>query len=240
MKNAANTITNADHPALEHVETWVFDLDHTLYPSTYGVFDQVDALIRQYIRETMQLDESAADDLRKRYWQRYGTTMNGLMAEHGVDPDAFMDFVHAIDYSVIPPSPDLDRALARLEGPKYIFTNASTGHAEAVLDRIGIAHHFEAIFDIRAASYNPKPHDQFYDTFLDSHGVAPERSVLLEDMAKNLKPAHERGMTTVLVHSHSEFAMDGHDAEHVHHRTDDVTEWLTGVVKARDRTNARR
>lgn len=222
-----------DHTTLDDIESWLFDLDNTLYPSSCKVFDQVDVLIREYIRNLLDLDEAGADALRKHYWHNHGTTMNGLMADHGIDPDEYMDFVHKIDYSIIPPSPELDAALNVIEGPKYVFTNANVRHAEVVLERIGIAHHFEAIFDIKAASYQPKPLDHFYDTFLEEHGVAPAKSALVEDMAKNLKPAHERGMTTVLVHSESDFAMQGHDEEHVHHRTDDLAGWLAKVAEAR-------
>jgi len=220
-------------PRLSHVDCWVFDLDNTLYPASCRVFDQVDVLIRRFIEERLAVDRSTADALRKRYWYEHGTTMNGLMAEHGVDPEEYMNFVHRIDYSIIPPSPQLAAILGRLEGPKYIFTNANVAHAETVLARIGIRDHFEVIFDITAASYQPKPRDHFYDTFLAEHGVDPAASVLVEDLAKNLKPAHARGMTTVLVETDSDHAMEGHDGDHVHHRTDDLAAWLDAVVAAR-------
>jgi putative hydrolase of the HAD superfamily len=226
-------------PALDHVEAWVFDLDNTLYPASCKVFDQVDVLITRFIREFLNVDAGEADRLRKHYWHNHGTTMNGLMHDHGIDPDAYMDFVHGIDYGIIPADPALGDVLARLEGPKYIFTNANVGHAETVLDRIGIAGQFDAIFDIKASSYIPKPQDHFYDTFLANHGVDPHGAILVEDLAKNLKPGHARGMTTVLVETDSEFAMRGHDEGHVHHVTDDLTGWLTGVIEARNGSAAR-
>ena len=222
------------HPAIPHVDTWVFDLDNTLYPASCSLFDQVDVLISRYIRDRLQVDPAEADRLRKHYWYTYGTTMNGLMAEHGIDPDEYMEFVHGIDYGIIPESPGLEAVLGLLPGRKYVFTNANRRHADVVLGRIGIAHHFEAIFDIKAASYQPKPKDHFYDTFLDAHGIDPGRSALLEDMAVNLEPGHARGMTTVHIRTGSEHAMKGHDAAYVHHSTHDLLHWLEALLDARD------
>lgn len=218
---------------LDHVEAWVFDLDNTLYRSTCNLFVEVEQLIRKYVQDTTGLPPDEAYTLQKEYFVKYGTTMNGLMAEHGVDPAHYLNFVHKIDYSPIPADPALDVALSKIDAPKYIFTNGTVAHAEEVLDRIGVAHHFEATFDIAASSYIPKPNDHFYDTFLEEHGVDPARAILVEDLARNLKPAHDRGMTTLHIHTENDWAMFGHDDDHVHHSTVDLVGWLEQVVAAR-------
>jgi putative hydrolase of the HAD superfamily len=219
--------------ALPHVEAWLFDLDNTLYPAECDLFSQVDRRIGEYIADLMRLPYEAARRLQKDYFRQYGTTMRGLMTEYGIDARGFLDFVHAIDHSPVAADPRLDAALAALDGPKYVFTNASVPHAEKVLARLGVARHFSGIFDIVAADYVPKPHDGFYDGFLARHAVDPGRAALVEDMAKNLKPAHARGMTTVLVETGNAYAMEGHDGDHVHHRTADLAGWLAAVARAR-------
>jgi putative hydrolase of the HAD superfamily len=159
--------------------------------------------------------------------------MKGLMTEYGIDPIEFLDFVHLIDHSPVEADPRLERALAALPGRKYVFTNASVAHSEKVLARLGVTHHFADIFDIIAAGFEPKPHDGFYDRFLARHDLAPSSLALFEDMAKNLAPAHARGMTTVLVETDNAYSMEGHDGPHVHHRTRDLAAWLEGVIAAR-------
>ncbi len=228
--------TTTDHtrgPALAHIDAWVFDLDNTLYSASNNLFKQVDLRISAFVADLLDIDTEAARVIQKDYWRRYGTTMRGLMIEHGVDPGKYMDFVHQIDHGPVQPAPELDAVLGRIDGAKYIFTNASVDHADKVLARLGVAHHFDAIWDIVAADFNPKPNDHFYDEFIDAHTVDPRSAVLVEDMAINLKPGHERGMTTVHIHTESVFAMEGHDADWVHHSTDDLVSWLDGVVGAR-------
>ena len=220
-------------PALEHVAAWVFDLDNTLYPAHCDLFRQVDLRIGQYIAERFAIPFEQARWLQKSYFRGYGTTMRGLMTEYGVDPVEFLDFVHLIDHSPVMPDPRLDAALAALPGPKYVFTNASLAHSEKVLARLGIAGRFDGIFDIVAAAFEPKPQDGFYDRFLARHGVAPGAAALFEDMARNLLPAHARGMTTVLIETDNPFSMDGHEGPHIHHRTRDLAGWLEAVIAAR-------
>ena len=213
-------------PDLSHIRHWVFDLDNTIYPAECNLFAQVDVRIGAYIAETLELPYDEARRMQKGYFRQYGTTMKGLMQEYGIDPHDFLDYVHDIDYSPVPPSAALAAALDRLEGPKYIFTNGSVKHAEAVLDRLGVAGRFADIFDIAAAAFHPKPLDPFYDLFLARHGMDPAASVLIEDIAINLKPAHARGMTTVHVRTDSDWAMNGHDADYIHHSTDDLVGFL--------------
>ena len=225
-------------PDLSHIGHWVFDLDNTIYPAECNLFAQVDVRIGKFIAEALDLPFDAARRMQKGFFRRYGTTMKGLMQEYGIDPHHFLEYVHDIDYSPVPPSSELAAVLAVLSGPKYIFTNGSVKHAEAVLDRLGVAGQFADIFDIAAAAFHPKPLDPFYDRFLDRHGMDPGATVLIEDIAINLKPAHERGMTTVHVRTTSDWAMNGHDADYIHHSTDDLVGFLQAAaarMRARDR-----
>jgi putative hydrolase of the HAD superfamily len=235
MDAPSPTFPAPDAPELSHVDAWVFDLDNTLYPAECNLFAQVDVRIGDYIARALDIPHDEARRMQKGFFRAYGTTMRGLMTEYGVDPDDFLDYVHAIDHSPVPPSPALDRALAALDGAKYVFTNGSAAHAEKVMDRLGVTDRFDAVFDIAAADYQPKPADHFYDRFLAIHAVEPSRAVLVEDLAVNLKPAHERGMVTVHVVTENAYAMEGHDADFVHHRTDDLVGWLERVVAAQRR-----
>jgi putative hydrolase of the HAD superfamily len=233
VTEALLTASPVSHPALEHVAAWVFDLDNTLYPAQCDLFSQVDVRIGEYIANRFAIPFEQARWLQKSYFRGYGTTMKGLMTEYGIDPVEFLDFVHRIDHSPVQADARLDAALAALPGPKYVFTNASVPHSEKVLERLGIAHRFDAIFDIVAAGFVPKPHDAFYDTFLARHGVEAKRAALFEDMARNLAPAHARGMTCVLVETDNAWSMEGHEGAHVHHRTRDLAGWLEAVRAAR-------
>ncbi len=227
------TASTVSPPALDHVACWVFDLDNTLYPAHCDLFKQVDVRIGEYIAQRFGIPYEQARWLQKSYFRGYGTTMKGLMIEYGVDPIEFLDFVHLIDHSPVSADPRLDAALGALPGPKYVFTNASVAHSEKVLARIGIAHRFDGIFDIVAAGFDPKPHDSFYDRFLARHGIDAKRAALFEDMARNLAPAHARGMTCVLVETDNDWGMEGHEGAHVHHRTRDLVGWLEAVIAAR-------
>ncbi|MCW5774191.1 MAG: pyrimidine 5'-nucleotidase [Rhodospirillaceae bacterium] len=220
-------------PALDHVEAWVFDLDNTLYPAECDLFSQVDVRIGQFIADRFGISYDEARRLQKNHFRRYGTTMRGLMTETGCDPHEFLAYVHAIDHSPVQRDVRLDAALAALPGPKYVFTNASVPHSEKVLARLGIAHHFADIFDIVAAEFDPKPHDAFYDRFFARHGLPWATACLFEDMAKNLAPAHARGMTTVLIETDNDYSMTGHDGPYIQHRTRDLAGWLEGVAAAR-------
>lgn len=224
-------MTNPARP-LHAAETWIFDLDNTLYPASCNLFDQVDKHIGEFIAGFLGIDPAEAYRIQKQYFRDYGTSLRGLMIHHDVDPQAFLDFVHAIDVTRVPPSPELDRALARLPGRKIVFTNGSAKHAENVMNRLGVSRHFEAVFDIAAAEYFPKPESFIYDILVRRHWIEPRRAVMVEDLPKNLLPAHEMGMTTVLVRSDAEWAADGADGEHVHYVVDDLVAWLSDISAA--------
>ncbi len=219
------------------VDTWVFDLDNTLYPHHLNLWQQVDERIRSYIAAFLDITHDEAFRLQKDYYRRYGTSMRGLMTEHGMKPDDFLDFVHQIDHSPIEPNPDLGAALEKLPGRKLILTNGTRRHANAVMRRLGIDVHFEDVFDIIAAEMEPKPSAQTYDRFLLRHGVDPARSAMFEDLARNLAVPHALGMTTVLVVPEGtrevfreEWELEGRDAPHVDHVTDDLAAFLRALA----------
>ena len=216
------------------VSVWLFDLDNTLYPAGCRLFDQIERRMTDFICRALGVDEAGAHGLRRRYWQDHGTTLRGRMTHHAVDPDAFLDFVHDIDLTVVAPSPPLDQALAALDGRKLVFTNGSQAHAERVLARLGIGHHFEAIFDIVAADHVPKPEPAVYGRLIERHAVDPSRAVMFDDIAINLRPAAELGMTTVWVRAPISAGAGGHDrgdqaVDHVDHVAEDLCDWLSGL-----------
>lgn len=208
------------------VGTWIFDLDNTLYPASCRLFDQVQLRIRQYIRENLGLTETEALALQKRYFQEHMTTLRGLIVNDGIDPHHFLDFVHAIDLTALVPNPALGEAIAALPGRKVIFTNGSVPHATRVMERVGISHHFEAIFDIVASDFVPKPDLGVYRRLCAEYRIDPETAVMIDDMPRNLLPAHQLGMTTVLVKTDDEWTGPAGDPSFIHHVTEDLTSFL--------------
>ncbi len=211
-------------------DVWVFDLDNTLYPRDCNLFAQIDVKMKAFISELLNVNVEEAQHIQKQYFRTYGTTLRGLMENHGLTPEKFLDYVHDIDVSPVPPNPALNNVLHRIDGRKVIFTNGSVAHAENVLGRIGITHHFEGIFDIIAADYVPKPERSTYEVFVREHNVDPTRAVMLEDIARNLEPAHAMGMTTVWIRSKHDHSAMGADGNHVHHVIEDLVEWLESQV----------
>jgi|SRR5690348_4675550 len=221
-----------------HVETWVFDLDNTLYPHDVGLWHQVDVRIRDYVARFLNVTQEEAFRVQKDYYRRYGTTMRGLMAEHGLDPDDFLDFVHQIDHSPLEPNPMLGAAIEKLPGRKLILTNGTRKHADAVVRRLAIHEHFEDVFDIVAADLEPKPLPRVYDRFLGRHNVDPAKSAMFEDLARNLEVPHALGMTTVLILPtgtrevfREDWELEGRDAAHVDHVTDDLAGFLQSIAE---------
>lgn len=226
-----SSATDPRRLGLGHVEAWVFDLDNTLYPASSSLFPQIDLRMRGFIADRLGLAPEEAFRLQKRYYREFGTTLRGLMLVHGIEPAAFLDHVHDIDHSVLAAAPALDAALAALPGRKLIFTNGSEGHAVKVLERLGIARHFEGIFDIAAAAYIPKPQPETYRAMVARHRLDPRGAAMVEDIHRNLVPACAIGMTTVWVREDGHpdavvAAQDESDLGHVHHITDDLAGWL--------------
>ena len=225
-----SAVSFSHRAALRRAEAWVFDLDNTLYPSSTNLFDQIDERMGRYIAEFLQVDRADAHEVQKHYFRTYGTTLRGLMSLHGLAPQPFLDYVHDIDVSVLAGSHQLDAALGRLEGRKLIFTNADTEYTERVIRRLGVEHHFEAVFDIADSDYLPKPDPVVYEMLVNRFAFDPGRSVMVEDMARNLAPAAAMGMTTVWVRTASNWASEGSEGDHVHHVTDDLAAWLEAVT----------
>jgi putative hydrolase of the HAD superfamily len=228
-------------PDFRHVETWVFDLDNTLYPAHCNLFAHIDRNIRGFISQFLDVGEDEAHRLQKQYYREHGTTLAGLMKEHAMDPQAFLDTVHEIDLAPIEADPALAAALDALPGRKIVYTNGTVAHAERVMAKLGIEHHFEGVFDIVHADYVPKPQGAAFARFIDRHGVEPTRAAMFEDLARNLVPARALGMTTVLVlpkggHADPEvrdWTLDETTARSVDHRTEDLTHFLTTLVAER-------
>jgi putative hydrolase of the HAD superfamily len=215
------------------IDTWVFDLDNTLYPHHLNLWQQVDIRIRDYIAEFLDIAHDEAFRLQKDYYRRYGTSMRGLMTEHGMKPDDFLDFVHEIDHSPLKPDAVLGAALEQLPGRKLILTNGTRKHADAVMRRLDIHGHFEDVFDIMAAELEPKPSARTYERFLSRHNVDPAKAAMFEDLSRNLAVPHALGMATVLVVPEGtrevfreDWELAGRDDAHVDHVTDDLAGFL--------------
>lgn len=178
----------------------VFDLDNTLYPASAGLLPAIGGRIISFVQQRLGLDEAAARALSDAYFLSHGLTVCGLRDEHGVDPEEYFRFIHDVDYAAfLAPAPELDARLAALPQRKSIFTNAPSAHAAAVLARLGIARHFERIFDVTWTEFRPKPHPASYRRVLAELGCPPERAALIEDTARNLPPARALGMRTIWV-----------------------------------------
>jgi len=203
-----------------HVSTWVFDLDNTLYPPRMRLFDQIEVRMTDWVMRALRVDRARADHLRAHYWQTYGTTLAGLMTEHGVDPGPYLTEVHDIDFSVLSPDPDLAQALQGLPGRKIVYTNACAPYAEKVLAARGLGGQFDAIYGVEHAGFHPKPTALAFQTVFARDGLIPSTAAMFEDDARNLAVPHALGMRTVHV------APDPEPAAHIHHHTDDLAGFL--------------
>jgi putative hydrolase of the HAD superfamily len=214
---------------LNHVDTWIFDLDNTLYPASAKLFSQIDAKMGAYIQQLLGVDSVEAHRVQKELFHSHGMTLPGLMANHGVDPHHFLDFVHDVDVNVVPPHPELAELIGKLPGRKFVFTNADGPYATRVLARLGLSESFDALHDIHALDYVPKPQASAYAHLCETHGIRPGTSVFVEDMARNLIPAKAIGMTTVWIDNGSEQG-PGEARAHIDITTPDVGSWLAGVI----------
>ena len=233
---------NTQRPPLladDRYQTWIFDLDNTLYPSTCNLFAQIDDLMGAFISELLDVDRAEARRIQKGYLHGHGTTLSGLMHEHNIEPQVFLEHVHNLDLSSVPENPQLKELLGQLPGRKIIFTNASVDHAERVMDKIGVRACFDEIFGIEEAGFLPKPNHETYEKFVAQHAIDPDRAVMFEDMSSNLVSAERLGMGTVLVRSLGDWRDDPEaensvfqikDHSHVHFFAEDLTEFLQTQV----------
>jgi len=210
-----------------HIDTWIFDLDNTLYPATCKLFDQIAVRMTDYMVAQLALTAEEATVLRSRYYKAHGTTLRGLMLEHGMEPHGFLDYVHQIDYAPVAENQALGVALKRLPGRKLIFTAGTRPHARNVLARLGCTDVFEDIFDITDCHFIPKPDAKPYEIFLQRHAVAPEHAAFFEDLSENLLVPRSLGMTTVLVGHHDAALLPAH----IDYVTDDLATFLDGAIK---------
>ncbi|NSX54692.1 pyrimidine 5'-nucleotidase [Parasulfitobacter algicola] len=207
----------------KHIETWVFDLDNTLYPPSVRLFDQIEVRMTDYVARTLDVSHAHADHLRASYWQEYGTTLAGLMTEHDIDPDPYLHDVHDIDFGPLTPDPKLTAGLQQLEGRRIVYTNGSKPYAHQVLKARGIDHLFDAIYGVEHADYRPKPDRAAFETVFAMDGLAPDRAAMFEDDTRNLAVPYAMGMRTVHV------APDAQPADHIEYHTADLSDFLTLV-----------
>ncbi|NCF47983.1 MAG: pyrimidine 5'-nucleotidase [Bacteroidetes bacterium] len=214
----------------DQITEWVFDLDNTIYPAKSDLFVRVAVRITEFVGQHFDVPLDEAKVIQKDFFQRYGTTMRGLMVEQNLAPEEYLHFVHDIDVSDLPKETELDQLLSGLPGRKHIVTNGTVPHAENILNAYGIRHHFEHIFDIIGADYIPKPETAAFDSFVSHTGINPAQAVMIEDMACNLEPAHGLGMRTVWLASDSEWAARGADEPYVHFVAEDLKSFLSGLA----------
>jgi putative hydrolase of the HAD superfamily len=222
-----------DGRPLAEIETWIFDLDNTLYPASCGLFDQIHARMTCFISERLTLSPEAALALQKAYFREHGTTLRGLMIVNRIDAEDFLAYVHDIDLACLLPDPVLVEALAMLPGRKIVHTNGSHRHAERLLDHLGIAQSFCGIFDIAAAGYEPKPALVGYQELLRRHNVSPGTALMVEDIARNLVPAAALGMTTAWVRNAIDWAAATSEADHIHYVVQDLGSFLAATARRR-------
>lgn len=212
-------------PDLRHVDTWLFDLDNTLYPAESGFMSQVEGRMTDFVARVTDLPRDEAYALQKRYLAEHGLTLRGLMLHHGVDPAEFHALFHDLSLEALAHDPDLLAALARLPGRRLIFTNADAVHAERVLNHLGLGDLFEEVFHIESFGFAPKPDRHGFERIAADHGVDPAAAAFFEDSERNLAPAAEVGMTTVLVGAHAPAST----APFVHHRTPELAPFLASA-----------
>ncbi len=219
---------NSPPQPLNQIETWLFDLDNTLYPGSCRLFTEIEERMAAFIMTELNLDKDGAHALRRHFYTHHGTTLRGLMNEYHFEPTKFLDHVHEIDLSAVNEDRALGAALAALPGRKLIFTNSTVTHASRVLARLGLGKHFAAIHDIVACDYVPKPAPEIYAAMAKRYDFDPTRAAMVEDMAKNLVPAAALGMTTIWVTGGPHPEDDGH-GDSIHYRVENLTEFLTAI-----------
>ena len=212
------------------ITEWVFDLDNTIYPAKSNLFARVAQKMTVFLMNEFSLPEAEAAALKTRLFREYGTTMHGLMTEFGLDSQPLLSFVHDIDLSDIEPDTELDALLAELPGRKHIFTNGTVAHADNILGAFGVRSHFEHVFDIVAANHEPKPAMRAYELFLSQTGIMPNKAVMIEDMAVNLRAPAALGMGTIWIEHDHDWARDGSEQDYVQYQSADIKSCLREIL----------
>ena len=213
------------------IDTWIFDLDNTLYSADSGIFQQVHKLMGKFIVEHLNVNINEAKTIQRKYYKKHGTTLRGLMDNHGIDPDSFLEEVHKLDYSIVSPNLKLAKNLENLNGKKFIFTNANKKHADIILDKLQITNLFEGIFDIKMANYIPKPEIEPYKKFIETYNINPQKAIMFDDIARNLVPASKVGFTTVWINvGYENFSDDiANSKKFLNYETAGLPNWLNSV-----------
>ena len=213
------------------IDTWIFDLDNTLYSADSGIFQQVGKLMNKFVSNHLNIDLKEAKKIQSKYYKQYGTTLRGMMDNHGVDPEIFLKEVHQLDYSIVEPNQKLNEELSKLNGKKIIYTNANRQHANEVLVRLELTDMFDNIFDIKMANYVPKPELHPYNQFIDEFNINPSCAVMFDDIAKNLVPAKNVGFTSVWVDAGYENFTDDIESskDSLDYKTKDLSSFLNGI-----------
>ena len=214
---------------LKNIKFWLFDLDNTLYSGATKVFDQVDKRMSYFISSKLNISKEEAKKIQKNYFVEYNTTLNGMIKNHKIDANEFLEFVHDIDLSFLKEDKQLDHEIEKIEGKKIIFTNGSRAHALNVTKRLGIERHFDDIFDIVSADFIPKPSLKTYKKIIEKYKIEPQYSIFIEDIARNLKPAYELGMKTVWIENDEPWAAEFSDSDFINYKTDKLSKFLKEI-----------
>jgi len=214
---------------LQFIKFWIFDLDNTLYADETKVFDQVDKKMSKYISEKLNVNITEAKEIQKNYFHKYNTTLNGMIKNHKIDANEFLEFVHDIDVNFLKKNYGLGEELKKLDGKKIIYTNGSKKHALNVTKKIGIDQYFDGIFDIVDSNFVPKPLIEPYKKLVEKHKIDPKLCVFIEDIARNLKPAYEMGMKTIWIENNEPWAKKFSDGDFINYRTNNLTEFLKKI-----------
>jgi putative hydrolase of the HAD superfamily len=215
--------------SFKSINYWLFDLDNTLYSGKTKVFEQIDKKMSKFISEKLNVDIKKAKEIQKNYFYQYDTTLNGMIKNHKIDANEFLEFVHDIDISFLKNDMALKQEIEKLDGKKIIFTNGPRKHALNVTQKIGIQHCFDDIFDIVDSNFVPKPSIEPYKKLVEKHKIDPKLCVFVEDIARNLKPAYEMGMKTVWVINDEKWAKEFSDGNFINYRTNNLSEFLAKI-----------
>ena len=218
---------------LTKIKYWIFDLDNTLYSGDTKVFDQVDKKMSKFISEKLNVSIEEAKKIQKNYFHEYNTTLNGMIKNHKIDADEFLEFVHDVDLDFLKADKPLAQEIANLNGKKLIFTNGSKAHASNVTKRIGIEKLFDGVFDIVESNFIPKPSIEPYKKIIEKYKIEPQYSIFIEDIARNLKPAHELGMKTVWIKNDEPWAAKFSDSNFINYKTDNLAKFLKEINELR-------
>jgi putative hydrolase of the HAD superfamily len=229
IKRIAARATSRYHSAMikqhfSHVTAWVFDLDNTLYPPEFRLFDQIEVRMTAWVMQALGVGKTEADRLRQHYWDSYGTTLAGLMREHNVDPAPYLRDVHDIDFSLLPRDAGLAAQIRALPGRKIVYTNACVPYAHRVLEARGLDGLFDAVYGVEDADFLPKPEAAAFARIFAQDGLDPSTATMFEDDPRNLAVPHALGMRTVHV------APKPLKARHIDHHTSDLALFLAKLT----------